>query len=63
MSRDDPFVIPADELPPVLVGPAEAPPPPDEEPRGEAMQRVTRLRAAAGEGRRLFWGALAGWSR
>jgi putative membrane protein len=61
VSRDDPFVIPADELAPMLAGPAEAPPPPDEEPRGEAMQRVTRL-AARRPARlsRLFWTALGG---
>jgi putative membrane protein len=59
VSRDDPFVIPADDLPPALTGPAEAPPPPDEEPRGDAMQRVTRL-AARRPARlsRLFWSAL-----
>jgi putative membrane protein len=61
MSRDDPFVISAEELPPILTGPAEAAPPPDEEPRGEAMLRVTRL-AARRPARlsRLFWSALGG---
>jgi putative membrane protein len=56
VSRDDPFVIPAEHLPPVP-GPADAPPPPDEEPRGEAMRQVTRL-AARRRGPGLFWPAL-----
>lgn len=54
MSRD-PFVIPADELTPAAATPADAPPPPDEEPRGEAMQQVARI-AARPRGRGgLFW--------
>ena len=44
-SRHDPFVIPAAELGPATVTPADALPPPDEAPTGEAMQQVTRLAA------------------
>ena len=57
MSRDDPFVIPAGDLPPVP-GPAEAPPPPDEMPQGDAMRQVTRLAARRSRGGGLFWTAL-----
>ena len=55
MSRpDDPFVIPADQLDPTTVTPADAPPPPDELPQGEAMTHVTRLAAYRSRGS-LFW--------
>jgi putative membrane protein len=57
VSREDPFVIPAEHLPPVP-SPTDAPPPPDEV-QGEAMQRVTRL-AARRRGPGLFWPALGG---
>jgi putative membrane protein len=53
---DDPFVIPAEDLAPAAATPADAPPPPDEEPRGEAMLQVTRL-AARKRGGGLFWTA------
>ena len=51
---DDPFVIPADELGPATATPADAPPPPDELPQGEAMQQVTRLAARRKRGGALW---------
>jgi putative membrane protein len=52
---DDPFVIPADELEATTATPADAPPPPDEAPHGEAMLQVTRLAARRRRGGSLFW--------
>ncbi len=54
--RDEPFVIPADELAPATATPADAPPPPDELPTGEAMVRVARLAGRPRRGRGLVWG-------
>jgi putative membrane protein len=51
---DDPFVIPADQLGPAAATPADAPPPPDELPQGEAMQQVTRLAARRKRGGALW---------
>ena len=57
--RLDPFVIPAEDLAPATLTPADAPPPPDDEPEGAAMQAAVRLAARRGSGRaRLFWSAL-----
>jgi len=50
----DPFVIPAEDLAPAAVTPAEAPPPPDETPPGAAMQTVTRIAARRRRGG-LVW--------
>jgi putative membrane protein len=50
----DPFVIPAEELAPAAVTPADAPPPPDEAPQGAAMQTVTRIAARRRRGG-LIW--------
>jgi putative membrane protein len=62
MSRsDEPFLIPARELPPAsAAGPADAPPPPDEELAGDAaMVRVTTLAARRrGSLGSWFWGVL-----
>lgn len=56
--RDDPFVISAEDLAPAAVTPADAPPPPEEDARGEAMLRVTRI-AARPRGRGSpFWALL-----
>lgn len=57
---DDPFVIPAEDLAPAAITPAEAPPPPDpnadgEPPTGAAMATVTRLAARNRRGGGLFW--------
>ena len=57
--RDEPFVIPADELAPASATPADAPPPPDELPAGAAMVRVTRLAGRRRRGWGLIW-AVAG---
>lgn len=57
--RDEPFVIPADELAPATATPSDAPPPPDEIPTGAAMVRVTELAGRPRRGRGLFW-SLAG---
>ncbi len=55
MSRaDDPFVISAEDLSPSAITPAEAPPPPDDAPQGEAMQQVTRIATRRGRGS-LLW--------
>jgi putative membrane protein len=55
-ARDDPFVIPASQLPPP--GPetaATAPPPPDEDaPQGEAVRRAVRLAARPPSGLRRW---------
>lgn len=60
--RDEPFVIPADELPePDFEDPGTAPPPPDEDAAGAAaMVRVTRIAARRGRGGRWFWAAAGG---
>jgi putative membrane protein len=55
-SRIDPFVISAADLAPSAATPADAPPPPDEIPQGEAMQQATRLAARRPRGG-LFWAA------
>lgn len=59
--RDDPFVISTADLPaPDAAGPAEAPPPPEDAPSGEAMLRMTRLAARPRRGgwARWFWSVL-----
>ncbi len=55
--RLDPFVIPGEELAPAAATPADAPDLPDDEPRGEAMQQVTRLATGRRRGS-LFWTVL-----
>jgi putative membrane protein len=50
----DPFVIPAEDLAPAAVTPADAPPPPDEAPQGDAMQTVARIAARRRRGG-LIW--------
>ena len=44
--RLDPFVIPAEDLAPATLTPSEAPPPPDDEPQGAAMQATTEREIA-----------------
>jgi putative membrane protein len=58
--REEPFLIPASDLPaPDAASPAEAPPPPDEPPTGEAMVRMARLVARRpSRWSRWFWSAL-----
>jgi putative membrane protein len=54
--RLDPFVIPAEELAPATLTPADAPPPPDDPPEGAAMQAAVRVAGRrGGRGARLFW--------
>lgn len=62
MSRsDEPFVIPARDLPPAGAGPGDAPPPPDDEPAADpAMVRATAFAARRrGSWGSWFWGLLA----
>lgn len=58
--RDDPFVIDAADLPAAeAASPAEAPPPPDDMPSGQAMLRMARVASRPrGAGWRWFWSLL-----
>lgn len=52
--RDAPFVLDVDDLPaPAVVSPADAPPPPEDAPSGEAMLRMARM---ATRSKRSGWG-------
>ena len=57
---NDPFVIEAADLPEAdAAGPADAPPPPDDMPSGEAMLRMARMASRPrGAGWRWFWSVL-----
>jgi putative membrane protein len=54
---EEPFVIPARDLPPGEADPALAPPPPDEPPTGAAMVRMAELAARPARGGGWFWPA------
>lgn len=51
---DAPFVLDSDDLPaPAVLSPADAPPPPEDQPSGEAMMRMARMATRA---KGSFWG-------
>lgn len=58
---DAPFVLDSGDLPaPAILNPADAPPPPEDAPSGEAMLRMARMatRARRSSWSRWFWGLL-----